>query len=272
MHSSAGLLHSRGSANRRPCLALLFQFCALGSRVQPLRWPFGLLRIFFTGIQGPSQAELGGAACCLARAHRLGFGDPLLYPLCLSALWHQFHLPGRILLARRRPRLACGPGLGLGATTMIFSRLLAWVRGKIEGLDEKDSAAARERLVEAVAASQSARATILIREFDELCSAILDVLKAAGMTSEQAAHMVRDSMHAICPKCGWVSSGKDLVSLWLMEAMGFERLAGALRRPAASRFARGVCPSGRCLSHTITVVWEPSLIATSEEEEEPSPA
>lgn len=156
---------------------------------------------------------------------------------------------------------------------MKLGKLLSWIRGKIEGLDERDSAAARARLVQAVADAESARATILIREFDELCAAIMDVLKASGMTSERAAHMVRDSAHAVCPKCGWVSTGKDLVGLWLMEAMGFERLAGSAGRRAVSRFARGICPSGRCFSRVMTVVWEPSLIATPEEEEkEPPPA
>lgn len=155
---------------------------------------------------------------------------------------------------------------------MQLRSVLKWIRGKIEGLNEGDSAAARERLVQAVADAQSARATILIREFDELCGAVMDVLKAAGMTSEQAANMVRDSMHAVCPSCGWVSTGKDLVGLWLMEAMGFERLGGVDGRGAVGRFARGVCPSGRCLSRAMTVVWEPSLIAPAEEEKEPPPA
>ncbi|MCX7599457.1 MAG: hypothetical protein N2512_11430 [Armatimonadetes bacterium] len=155
---------------------------------------------------------------------------------------------------------------------MGLSSILRWVRGKIDGMDEGQSRAARERLVRAVAESESARATILIREFDELCGAIIDVLKAAGMTGEQAADMMRDSMRAVCPGCGWVSTGEDLASLWLMGAIGFGRLSGAARQDAVSRFARGICPSGRCFSRVMTVVWEPSLIGPAVEDKEPPPA
>ncbi|MCX7598083.1 MAG: hypothetical protein N2512_04365 [Armatimonadetes bacterium] len=149
---------------------------------------------------------------------------------------------------------------------------LKWIRGKVEGMNERESAAARDRLVQAVAEARGARATILIRDFDELCASIMDVLKAAGMTSEQAANMLRDSIRAVCPTCGWLSTGKELMGLWLMGAMGFERMGPAAGPGAVSRLARGVCPSGRCLSRLITVVWEPSLIASAEEDREPPPA